>query len=133
MIRPFCFDFLLKSYRTWMPARLTTSAHFFMSLSMNWRNSSGELLTASEPLFLMVLMNSGDFTMVTTSPCILPSSGFGSLAGAIVGGLLIGLIETLWSGYFSIDYKDVASFSVLAIVLIFLPQGLFGRPDVEKV
>jgi len=59
--------------------------------------------------------------------------GIGSLPGAVVGGILIGLIETLWSAYFSIDYKDVAAFSVLAITLIFLPQGLFGRPDVEKV
>ena len=59
--------------------------------------------------------------------------GIGSLPGAVLGGLLIGLIETFWSAYFSIDYKDVAAFSVLAITLIFLPQGLFGRPDVEKV
>jgi len=59
--------------------------------------------------------------------------GIGSLPGAVVGGLLIGLIETLWSAYFSIDYKDVAAFSVLVVTLIFLPQGLFGRPDVEKV
>jgi branched-chain amino acid transport system permease protein len=59
--------------------------------------------------------------------------GIGSLPGAVVGGLLIGLIETLWSAYFSIDYKDVAAFAVLAITLIFLPQGLLGRPEVEKV
>jgi branched-chain amino acid transport system permease protein len=59
--------------------------------------------------------------------------GIGSLPGAVIGGLLIGLIETLWSAYFSIDYKDVAAFSILAITLIFLPQGLLGRPDVEKV
>jgi branched-chain amino acid transport system permease protein len=59
--------------------------------------------------------------------------GIGSLPGAVVGGLLIGLIETTWSAYFSIDYKDVAAFCILAITLIFLPQGLFGRPDVEKV
>ncbi|MBS0246147.1 MAG: branched-chain amino acid ABC transporter permease LivH [Proteobacteria bacterium] len=59
--------------------------------------------------------------------------GIGSLPGAVIGGLLIGLIETFWSAYFTIDYKDVAAFSVLAITLIFLPQGLFGRPDVEKV
>jgi len=59
--------------------------------------------------------------------------GIGSLPGAVVGGILIGLIETFWSAYFSIDYKDVAAFSVLAITLIFLPQGLLGRPDVEKV
>ena len=59
--------------------------------------------------------------------------GIGSLPGAVVGGLLIGLIETLWSAYFSIDYKDVAAFSILAITMIFLPQGILGRPDVEKV
>lgn len=59
--------------------------------------------------------------------------GIGSLPGAVIGGLLIGLIETLWSAYFSIEYKDVAAFTVLIIVLIFMPQGLFGRPDVEKV
>jgi len=59
--------------------------------------------------------------------------GIGSLPGAVVGGLLIGLIETMWSAYFSIDYKDVAAFCVLVITLIFLPQGLLGRPDVEKV
>ena len=59
--------------------------------------------------------------------------GIGSLPGAVVGGLLIGLIEALWSAYFSIDYKDVAAFSILAIVLIFMPSGFLGRPEVEKV
>jgi branched-chain amino acid transport system permease protein len=59
--------------------------------------------------------------------------GIGSLPGAVLGGLLIGLIETLWSAYFSLDYKDVATFSILAVVLIFLPSGLLGKPDVEKV
>ena len=59
--------------------------------------------------------------------------GIGSLPGAVIGGLLIGLIETFWSAYFSIDYKDVATFCILAITLIFLPSGLLGRPEVEKV
>jgi branched-chain amino acid transport system permease protein len=59
--------------------------------------------------------------------------GIGSLPGAVLGGLLIGLIETLWSAYFSIDYKDVAAFSILAITLIFMPSGILGRPDIEKV
>jgi branched-chain amino acid transport system permease protein len=59
--------------------------------------------------------------------------GIGSLPGAVLGGILIGLIETLWSAYFSIDYKDVAAFSILAVVLIFMPSGILGRPDVEKV
>jgi branched-chain amino acid transport system permease protein len=59
--------------------------------------------------------------------------GIGSLPGAMLGGLLIGLIETFWSAYFPIEYKDVAAFSILALVLIFLPSGILGRPEVEKV
>jgi branched-chain amino acid transport system permease protein len=59
--------------------------------------------------------------------------GIGSLPGAMLGGLVIGLIETFWSAYFTIEYKDVAAFSILAIVLIFFPTGLLGRPEVEKV
>jgi len=59
--------------------------------------------------------------------------GIGSLPGAVLGGLLIGLIETFWSAYFSVQYKDVAAFSILAIALVFLPSGLLGRAEVEKV
>src|SRR5437660_9127520 len=59
--------------------------------------------------------------------------GIGSLPGAVLGGLLIGMIETLWAEYVSSAYKDVAAFSILAIVMIFLPPGILGRPDVEKV
>jgi branched-chain amino acid transport system permease protein len=59
--------------------------------------------------------------------------GIGSLPGAVLGGLAIGLIETFWSAYFSVEYKDVAAFSILILVLIFMPSGLLGRADVEKV
>ncbi len=59
--------------------------------------------------------------------------GIGSLPGAVIGGLLIGLIEVMWSAYFSIDYKDVAAFAILAVVLVFMPSGILGRPEVEKV
>ena len=59
--------------------------------------------------------------------------GIGSLPGAMLGGILIGLIEAMWSAYFSIEYKDVAAFSILIVVLIFMPTGLLGRPEVEKV
>ena len=59
--------------------------------------------------------------------------GIGSLPGAMLGGLVIGLIEVFWAGYFSTQYKDVAAFSILAIVLIFMPSGLLGKPEIEKV
>ena len=59
--------------------------------------------------------------------------GIGSLPGAMLGGLIIGLIEVMWAAYFSSDYKDVAAFSILAITLIFMPSGILGRPEIEKV
>ncbi len=59
--------------------------------------------------------------------------GIGSIPGAMLGGLLIGLIEALWSGYFTVEYKDVAAFSILVLVLIFRPTGLLGKPDIDKV
>jgi len=59
--------------------------------------------------------------------------GIGSLPGAVLGGLLIGLIEVFWSAYFSLEYKDVAAFSILVMVLIFRPTGLLGKPEIEKV
>jgi branched-chain amino acid transport system permease protein len=59
--------------------------------------------------------------------------GIGSLPGAVLGGFLIGIVEALWSGYFSIAYKDLVVFAVLVLVLIFRPAGLLGRAAVEKV
>ena len=59
--------------------------------------------------------------------------GIGSLPGAMLGGLLLGLAESLFSGFIDVDYKDVFAFSILIIVLIFKPSGLLGTPEVEKV
>jgi branched-chain amino acid transport system permease protein len=59
--------------------------------------------------------------------------GIGSLPGAMLGGVLIGLVEAFWAAYFAAEYKDVAAFSILILVLIFRPSGLLGRPEVEKV
>ncbi|MCS6877214.1 MAG: high-affinity branched-chain amino acid ABC transporter permease LivH [Geminicoccaceae bacterium] len=59
--------------------------------------------------------------------------GIGSIPGAMLGGLVLGLAEAFWSGYFSIEYKDVAAFTILVIVLIFLPTGILGQPEIEKV
>jgi len=59
--------------------------------------------------------------------------GIGSLPGAMLGGLIIGLIEAYWAAYLSAEYKDVATFAILILVLMFRPSGLLGRPEVEKV
>jgi branched-chain amino acid transport system permease protein len=59
--------------------------------------------------------------------------GIGSLPGAMLGGVLIGLIEAFWVAYLAPEYKDVATFSILILVLMFRPSGLLGHPEVEKV
>jgi branched-chain amino acid transport system permease protein len=55
--------------------------------------------------------------------------GIGSIPGAMAGGLLIGTLETFWAGYLTLAYKDVAVFALLAAILIWRPQGLFGHPE----
>jgi len=59
--------------------------------------------------------------------------GIGSIPGAMLGGVLLGLAETLAAAYLSPEYKDIVAFSVLIAVLLFRPSGLLGRPEVEKV
>lgn len=59
--------------------------------------------------------------------------GIGSIPGAMIGGLILGLSESFTSAYFSTEYKDVISFAILILVLLVKPTGILGRPEVEKV
>ncbi len=59
--------------------------------------------------------------------------GIGSIPGAMLGGVVLGLTESFTSAYLSTEYKDVVAFSLLVLVLLFRPTGLLGKPDVEKV
>jgi branched-chain amino acid transport system permease protein len=58
--------------------------------------------------------------------------GFGDVKGAIVGGLLLGVVESLGAHYISVPYKDAFAFLLLFIFLLFRPQGLFGERISEK-
>jgi len=59
--------------------------------------------------------------------------GIGSIPGAMLGGVLLGLAETFAAGYLPSEYKDVVAFALLVLILLFRPTGLLGKPDVEKV
>ena len=59
--------------------------------------------------------------------------GIGSIPGAMLGGVVLGLAESFASAYLQTEYKDVVAFALLILVLLFRPTGLLGRPDVEKV
>ena len=58
--------------------------------------------------------------------------GFGDVAGAIIGGLALGVIETFGAAYVSVPYKDGFAFLVLVAFLVFRPQGIFGERVAEK-
>lgn len=59
--------------------------------------------------------------------------GIGSIPGAMLGGLILGVTEALTAAYFPSEYKDVVSFGLLVLILLFRPSGLLGKPEVEKV
>jgi branched-chain amino acid transport system permease protein len=105
--------------------------------TISWTFVMGAALAAVAGLMVTLYWGVNDFFMgfvagiKAFTAAVL--GGIGSLPGAMLGGILIGLIEAMWSAYFSSEYKDVAAFSVLVLVLIFRPSGLLGKPEVEKV
>jgi branched-chain amino acid transport system permease protein len=59
--------------------------------------------------------------------------GIGNVRGAVLGGLLIGLVEFLGVAYLSSQYRDAYGFAILILVLLLRPEGVLGRATVEKV
>ena len=59
--------------------------------------------------------------------------GLGNGLGAVVGGLLVGVLEAMGAGYISSAYKDAVPFVLILLILFFLPQGLFGAKNSERV
>jgi branched-chain amino acid transport system permease protein len=59
--------------------------------------------------------------------------GIGSIPGAMLGGVLLGVAETMAAAYISSEYKDIVAFGLLVLILLFRPTGLLGKPEVEKV
>jgi branched-chain amino acid transport system permease protein len=59
--------------------------------------------------------------------------GIGNIPGAMLGGMILGIIETLGSGYLSPQWKDVIAYVILILILIFRPTGLLGERVAEKL
>ncbi len=69
--------------------------------------------------------------MKTFSAAVL--GGVGILPGAMFGGIIIGVLESLGAGYISSGYTDAISFSILIFVLLIKPEGIFGNPEIDKL
>ena len=97
----------------------------------------GTLCAALSGIMIGLYYSSVDTTMANTigiktfAAAIL--GGIGVLHGSLVGGLLIGLLETFVAGYISAGYKDAIAFVIMILVLIIKPSGLFGKPAQNKV
>ena len=59
--------------------------------------------------------------------------GLGNSAGAILGGLIVGVAEAMSAGYLSSSYKEATAFAIILFVLLFMPRGLLGRAGTERV
>lgn len=89
----------------------------------------GGILVA--PLFLAEPSMGGSLGLKAFVVCVI--GGFGSLPGAVLGGLSLGVIETFASRYISSDYRDAYAFIILVAVLFLRPRGLFGEKISERV
>jgi branched-chain amino acid transport system permease protein len=98
---------------------------------LGWSAAAGAALAALGGLAIVLNYGEADAGMGRTfgfealTAAIL--GGFGSLPGAVCGGFILGMIEALWVAYFDAAYRDVVVFSILCAVLVYRPQGLFGR------
>ena len=82
------------------------------------------------PILFVSIQMGGTIALKAFAATII--GGFGDVAGAIIGGLALGVIETFGAAYVSVPYKDGFAFLVLVLFLVFRPQGLFGERVAEK-
>jgi branched-chain amino acid transport system permease protein len=73
------------------------------------------------------------FVLFITAVAAAALGGLTSLPGAVVGGLLMGIIETMAAGYLNTSFQDVSAFIVIMFVLIFMPSGIFGARGLRRV
>jgi branched-chain amino acid transport system permease protein len=101
--------------------------------SLIWAISAGVAAVAGVLLAPVALIdvNMGLIGLKAFAAAVL--GGFGSIPGAVVGGLIIGMIEQFSGVYMAEGFKDVAAFVVLLLVLVVMPQGLFGRIGRKRV
>jgi branched-chain amino acid transport system permease protein len=83
------------------------------------------------PLF--VVTNTMGFGLMLKGFAATIVGGWGSLKGAVFGGLLVGIIEALGASYISSEYKEVIAFAMIVVVLLMRPRGLFPERIAEKL
>jgi branched-chain amino acid transport system permease protein len=109
-----------------IPVRTTVTVAFMLGAMLA---GAAGLLVA--PMFLAEPSMGGALGLKAFVVAVI--GGFGSLVGAVVAGLLLGVVETLAAGYLSSDFRDAISFLIMVAFLFLRPQGLFGERQTERV
>jgi branched-chain amino acid transport system permease protein len=109
-----------------IPVVVATSMTFAISALIT--GVGGILLS---PIFFVATMMGASPGLKAFAAMII--GGFGSVPGAIIGGLLVGMIDTFSGAYISSTYRDAIVFACLILALLFRPQGIFGEKISEKV
>ncbi|MCG2791819.1 MAG: branched-chain amino acid ABC transporter permease [Actinomycetia bacterium] len=92
---------------------------------------AGAAGTLIGPIFLVYPQMS--IPAITKAFVVVILGGLGNVEGAIFSGFILGITESLTAGYFSSYYKDIVAFLMLILILLFKPEGIFGKHIIEKV
>lgn len=135
----FCFFKFTRAGVAMRAASQNQLAAVYMGISINRVFSLAWIISAALGAFAGILLapitfvhfNMGFLGLKALPAAVL--GGFGSIPGAIVGGLIIGLTESFAGFYLPVGWKDIAAYIILILVLILRPEGLFGIQQKKKV
>ena len=113
---------------------LVTSTLAMIALSLFIRfTRMGKAMRATAQNRKMALLLGINADRIISLTFIAVLGGIGSIPGAMVGGLVLGIAESLTTGYLSGNYEDSLAFGLLILILIFRPDGILGKAKVQKV
>jgi len=116
------------------PAALSLGVHVRRVFAMSWAIAALVCAISGIILGIMNGINVHDISVMGLKvfPVVI-LGGLESIGGAIIGGLIIGLLETFTGGYVSTSLKEVIPYLVLVFILLVKPYGLFGLVEIERV
>jgi branched-chain amino acid transport system permease protein len=116
------------------PAALSLGVHVRRVFALSWAIAA--LVAAMSGIVLGIINGVNVHNLSAIGLKVFPVvilGGLDSIAGAILGGIIIGLLETFTGGYISTGLREIIPFMVLVIILMVKPYGLFGLVEIERV
>jgi len=124
----------MRSVADHQPAALSLGVHVRRVFALSWAIAAVVCAMSGIVLGIMQGINVHELSAIGLKvfPVVI-LGGLDSIAGAIVGGVIIGLLETFTGGYISTSLREVVPYIVLVLILLIKPYGLFGSEEIERV